>query len=69
MKRGVFLIVYFIVLSLVIISCGDDEDVKDETGIITGFVSDYASANTPIVGATVTVSPKGLVRATGSDGF
>ncbi len=68
MKRGVFLIVYFIVLSLVIISCGDDEDVKDETGIITGFVSDYASANTPIVGATVTVSPKGLVRATGSDG-
>ena len=38
------------------------------TGTIMGFVSEYANANNPIAGATVTISSKGLTKTTGSDG-
>ena len=47
-------------------SCAKDEEVM--TGTINGIVSDYTNANSPIAGATVTLSSKGLTKTTGSDG-
>lgn len=49
-----------------IVSCTKDEEVT--TGIITGVITDITNANEPIAGATVTVSPTGLSKTTGSDG-
>ena len=46
--------------------CAKDEVVT--TGTIVGLVSDYANANRPISGATVTLNGKGLTKTTGSDG-
>ena len=59
---------------MALISCGDDKDDKKgnqptvTTGNIHGLVTDYANANTPIAGATVTLNLKGLSKTTGSDG-
>lgn len=55
------------ILSLIlIISCAKDEE--NLSGTISGIVTEYASSNTPIAGATVTVNGKGLSKTTGSDG-
>ena len=51
---------------ILISSCSKDEDVM--TGTISGFVSDYAGANTPIAGASITLNGKGITKVTGSDG-
>ena len=56
------------VLCLLSISCGKDEEEVVGTGIVSGIVSDYSQANSPIAGATVVISPKGLTMTTGSDG-
>ena len=47
-------------------SCAKDE--ANLSGSISGIVTEYASANTPIAGATVTLNGKGLSKTTGSDG-
>lgn len=47
-------------------NCSKDEEVT--TGTITGLVSDVTNSNTAIAGATVTLSPFGLAKTTGSDG-
>ena len=47
-------------------NCAKDEEVM--TGTIAGLVSDMTNANTAIAGATVTLSPTGLSKTTGSDG-
>ena len=51
---------------ILISSCSKDEDVM--TGTISGFVSEYAGANTPIAGASITLNGKGITKVTGSDG-
>jgi len=55
-----------IVCLLVIISCAKDE--QNLSGTISGIVTEYASSNTPIAGATVTINGKGLSKTTGNDG-
>lgn len=52
--------------ALICYNCSKDEEVT--TGTITGYVTEYGNANTGIAGATVTLSPSGLTRTTGSDG-
>lgn len=55
------------IVSLVFLaSCAKDE--TNLSGSISGIVTEYASANTPIAGATVTINGKGLSKTTGSDG-
>ena len=51
-------------------SCGSDDDspAAPTTGRIVGIVSDYAHANVPVAGATVTLVQQGSVKVTGSDG-
>ncbi|MCR4612527.1 MAG: carboxypeptidase regulatory-like domain-containing protein [Bacteroidaceae bacterium] len=51
-------------------SCGSDDDspATPTTGRIVGIVSDYAHANVPVAGATVTLVQQGTVKVTGSDG-
>lgn len=51
---------------LVLSNCSKDEEIT--TGTINGLVSDMTNANTAIPGATVTLSPLGLSKTTGSDG-
>lgn len=51
---------------LAIVGCTKDEENK--TGTIAGIVSDYANANKPIAGVTVTLNTKGISKTTGSDG-
>lgn len=46
--------------------CAKDEVVL--TGSINGYVTDFTNANTPIAGASVTLSSKGLTKTTGNDG-
>ena len=65
MKKYLFLLLGIIALTLVI-SCNKDE--VDMSGTISGLVTDYTNANTPIAGATVTLNVKGLTKTTGSDG-
>lgn len=55
-----------LVLLFILGGCAKDEVVT--TATISGFVTDYTKANTPIAGATVTISSKGIARTTGSDG-
>lgn len=55
-------------LSLGFTSCGDDDEDAVTTGNIVGLVTDYANANTPVAGATVTLVQQGIVKTTGSDG-
>ena len=65
--------IYILFLSLVCIlgvfaSCGKEEDTPAKTGTVVGIVSDFSNANTPIVGATITLNPTGLSVTTGSEG-
>jgi len=46
----------------------DDKEKTEKTGKIVGLVSDYANANTPIAGATVTLVQQGDAKVTGADG-
>ena len=45
--------------------CAKDEVVL--TGSINGYVTDFTNANTPIAGASVTLSSKGLTKTTTVD--
>lgn len=55
------------IVSLAMMSnCAKDEE--NLSGTISGIVTEYASSNTPIAGATVTINGKGLSKTTGSDG-
>ncbi len=65
MKKFVLFFVGLIGLTL-ISSCAKDEE--NLNGKIAGLVTDYANANTPIAGATVTLNSKGLTKTTGADG-
>lgn len=47
-------------------SCTKDEAVL--TAEIRGYVTDYTDSNTPIAGASVTISSLGMTKTTGSDG-
>ena len=66
MKKIISNLALWLCAGLLIASCNKDEEVL--TGIINGFVSDYANANAPIAGVTVTINSKGLTKTTGSDG-
>ena len=65
MKKILTLIVGVVSL-LLIANCAKDEE--NLSGSISGIVTEYANANTPIPGATVTLNGKGLSKTTGSDG-
>ena len=65
MKKLLFLWVGIISI-LLMSNCAKDEE--NLSGTISGLVTDYTNANTPIAGATVTLSTKGLTKTTGSDG-
>lgn len=55
------------IVSLAMMSnCAKDEE--NLSGTISGIVTEYASSNTPIAGATVTINGKGFSKTTGSDG-
>lgn len=55
------------IVSLAMMSnCAKNEE--NLSGTISGIVTEYASSNAPIAGATVTVNGKGLSKTTGSDG-
>ena len=59
------------VLFLSVSSCGSDDNdspAQPTTGRIVGLVTDYANANVPVAGATVTLVQQGAVKVTGSDG-
>lgn len=47
-------------------SCTKDEEVL--TSEIRGYVTDYTDSNTPIAGASVSISSLGITKTTGSDG-
>lgn len=49
-------------------SCSNEDEEAVTTGSIVGLVSDFANANTPVAGATVTLVQQGEVKVTGSDG-
>ena len=66
MKKIASMLSFGLVLAIVINGCAKDEEVM--TGTISGFVSDYTNANSPIAGATITLNSKGLTKTTGSDG-
>lgn len=51
---------------LVLSNCAKDEEIT--TGTISGLVSDVTNSNTAVAGATVTLSPLGLSKTTGSNG-
>ncbi len=65
MKKLLILFAGIVSLAL-LASCAKDE--ANLSGSISGLVTEYASANTPIAGATVTLNGKGLSKTTGSDG-
>ncbi|MDE5571310.1 MAG: carboxypeptidase regulatory-like domain-containing protein [Prevotella sp.] len=65
MKKILLTFVCFIGIVL-LASCAKDEE--NLSGTIAGLVTNYTNANTPIAGATVTLSAKGLSKTTGSDG-
>ena len=65
MKKLLFLLVGTFSL-LLLNGCAKDEE--NLNGTISGLVTDYTNANTPIAGATVTLNTKGLTKTTGSDG-
>lgn len=65
MKKLITLMLGIVCLAM-ISSCA--KDVEDLSGTISGIVTEYASSNTPIAGATVTINGKGLSKTTGSDG-
>lgn len=65
---------YFLMMTslLAFVSCEKNKKEVDvptvKLGSISGLVTDYANANAPIAGATVTLNTKGLTKTTGSDG-
>lgn len=63
MNKSKFLLFLSSIL-LIFGSCTKDEEVM--TGIITGIVTN--ANNTNISGASVTLNPLGITKATGSDG-
>lgn len=65
MKRIYFYLIGLLTM-LLVVSCAKDKE--NLNGTISGLVSDYSNANTPIAGATVTLNNKGLTKTTGSDG-
>ena len=65
MKKIASISILVLIISM-FFSCAKDEE--DLSGTIGGIVTEYASANTPIAGATVTINGKGLSKTTGSDG-
>lgn len=67
MKKILFSLCFFSSMILLLNSCGKS-DAVDNSGTISGFVTDITNANAPIAGATVTLSAKGLSQTTGSDG-
>ena len=64
--KNLFNIILGMAVLLCLSTCTKDEEVM--TGTITGLVTDMTNANTAIAGATVTLSPTGLSKTTGSDG-
>ena len=64
--RKLFTLIVGIISLAIIISCAKDE--QNLSGTISGIVTEYASSNTPIAGATVTINGKGLSKTTGNDG-
>ena len=67
MKKILFSLCFFSSMIFFLNSCGKS-DAVDNSGTISGFVTDITNANAPIAGATVTLSSKGLSQTTGSDG-
>lgn len=67
MKKILFSLCFFCSMIFFLNSCGKS-DAVDNSGTISGFVTDITNANAPIAGATVTLSSKGLSQTTGSDG-
>jgi hypothetical protein len=67
MKKSLVLLCTFVTTLLLMTGCGD-KDAVDNSGTISGFVTDYTNANAPISGATVTLNPNGVSKTTGSDG-
>lgn len=65
MKKNLFFLLCLVVC-VIVSSCAKDED--NLNGTIAGLITDYTKANSPIAGATVTLSTKGLTKTTGSDG-
>ena len=65
MKKLILFFASIVGLAL-IAGCAKDE--KNLNGTISGLVTDYTNANTPIAGATVTLNIKGLTKTTGNDG-
>lgn len=65
MKKLITLLLGIVSLAMMS-SCAKDEE--NLSGTISGIVTEYASSNTPIAGATVTINGKGLSKTTGSDG-
>ena len=65
MKKLITLLLGIVSLAMMS-SCAKDEE--NLSGTVTGIVTEYASSNTPIAGAIVTVNGKGLSKTTGSDG-
>ena len=64
--RKLFTLLVCIIGLAIITSCAKDE--QNLSGTISGIVTEYASSNSPIAGATVTLNGKGLSKTTGSDG-
>lgn len=64
--RKLFTLLVCIIVLAIITSCAKDE--QNLSGTISGIVTEYASSNSPIAGATVTLNGKGLSKTTGSDG-
>lgn len=64
--RKLFTLLVSIIVLAIITSCAKDE--QNLSGTISGIVTEYASSNTPIAGATVTLNGKGLSKTTGNDG-
>ena len=65
MKRLLYILIGIIGIFL-LSNCAKDQE--NLSGTISGLVTDYTNANTPIAGATVTLNTKGLTKTTGSDG-
>lgn len=63
--KKIFSLIFPLML-LLLGSCTKDEVLM--TASISGYVTDYANANTPIAGAAVTINTKGITKTTGSDG-
>lgn len=63
--KKIFSLIFSLML-LLLGSCTKDEVLM--TASISGYVTDYTNANTPIAGATVTINTKGITKTTGSDG-